>query len=276
MYCDYHVHSAYSDDSTYPMEDVVKDAIKKGINEICFCDHVDYGIKADWSEGKPVQYRMGMPLMNVNYPNYFDELEFLQNKYGKDISIKKGLEFGIQLHTIEKYQKLFNIYDLDFVLLSCHQINDKEFWNGEFQKGKTQLEYNREYYEEILNIISKYKDYSVLAHLDLIVRYDEKGAINFDCVKDIIEKILKQVIQDGKGIEVNTSCHRYGLKDLTPSLDILKMYQSLGGKIITMGSDSHKPEHLGAYINETKRILKNLGFSHYCTFERMKPKYYEL
>ena len=38
MYFDYHLHSEYSDDSTYPMEDVVKDAIKMGLEEICFTD----------------------------------------------------------------------------------------------------------------------------------------------------------------------------------------------------------------------------------------------
>ena len=47
MFCDYHVHSRYSDDSCYPMEDCVKDAIDMGMDEICFCDHVDYGVKLD-------------------------------------------------------------------------------------------------------------------------------------------------------------------------------------------------------------------------------------
>mgnify|MGYP000152258909 CR=1 FL=1 len=51
MYSDYHVHTNYSDDSTYLMEDVIKDAIKMKMDEICFTDHVDYGIKKDWDEG---------------------------------------------------------------------------------------------------------------------------------------------------------------------------------------------------------------------------------
>ena len=46
--------------------------------------------------------------------------------------------------------------------------------------------------------------------------------------------------------------------------------------IITIGSDSHKPEHLGAYINEAKELLKELGFEYYCTFEKMKPIYHKL
>jgi len=47
-------------------------------------------------------------------------------------------------------------------------------------------------------------------------------------VKEIITEILKKVIQDGKGIEVNTSSHRYGLKDLTPSRAISKLCKELG------------------------------------------------
>ena len=50
MFCDYHVHTEYSDDSCYLMEDVIRDAIVLGIKEICFTDHVDYGIKLDWDD----------------------------------------------------------------------------------------------------------------------------------------------------------------------------------------------------------------------------------
>ena len=94
------------------------------------------------------------------------------------------------------------------------------------------------------------------------------------CVSSGID--AKIVIKDGKGIEVNTSSHRYDLVDLTPSRDILKLYKELGGNIITIGSDSHKREHLGAYIKETKTELKKLGFEYYCTFEKMKPVFHTL
>ena len=95
-------------------------------------------------------------------------------------------------------------------------------------------------------------------------------------IKFILEIILKIVIEDGKGIEINTSSHRYGLKDSTPSRDILNLYKELGGKIITIGSDSHKPEHLGAYIDEAKELLKEIGFDSFCTFEKMKPSFHQL
>lgn len=270
MFCDYHVHTHYSDDSEYQMDDVIQDAVKMKMDEICITDHVDYGIKVDVEDHHKYPHK----LLNVDYPRYFQDIERLQELY--PISIKKGMEFGMQTHTIDQYQKLFDSYPFDFIILSCHQVNDLEFWTQDFQKGKSQKEYYERYYQEILNVIQVYKDYSVLGHLDLIVRYDLQGYYPFENVKDIVTRILKTVIEDGKGIEVNTSSHRYGLKDMTPSLDILKLYKELGGKIITIGSDSHQKEHLGAYIEETKDVLRNLGYQYYCTFDHMQPLFHQL
>ena len=277
MKTDYHVHTAFSDDSNYDMEQVIQDAIKLNIDELCFTDHVDYGIKKDWDEGE-ISYRehSNEPFANVDYPKYYETIMKLQSKYKNQITIKLGLEFGIQRHTIEKYESLFSRYPFDFIILSVHQVIDQEFWTNDFQKGKTQDEYVMEYYNEILYLVKHYKNYSVLGHLDLINRYDPQGPYPFEKIKPILTEIFNIVINDNKGIEINTSSHRYGLTDLTPSKDILKLYKELGGTIITIGSDSHKPEHLAAYIDETKDILKELGFSSFCTYNKMKPNYHKL
>ncbi len=283
MRADYHVHTEFSDDSEYPMESVIQDAIRKGLDEICFTDHVDYGIKNDYDDNDAIHYRKGipgepekMPVLNVNYPEYYKTFLSMKEKYKSQITLKLGLEFGMQRHTMEKYEKLFSRYPFDFILLSVHEVDDKEFWTQDYQKGKTQEEYNDGYYQELLYLVKHYHDYSVLAHMDLIVRYDKEGVYPFEKRKPILTEILKTVIKDGKGIEVNTSSHRYGLKDLTPSRDILRLYHELGGKIITIGSDSHKEEHLGAYIDETKEELKRLGFTQFTTFDKMRPVFHPL
>lgn len=59
-------------------------------------------------------------------------------------------------------------------------------------------------------------------------------------------------------------------------MEILKLYHELGGTIITLGSDSHKPEHLGAYMQEAKTILKALGFTKYCTYQNMQPIFHQI
>ena len=86
-----------------------------------------------------------------------------------------------------------------------------------------------------------------------------------------MEEILRLVIAKGKGIEVNTSCYRYKLPDLTPSRDILRLYRKLGGEIITIGSDAHTIPWIGWETKGTQEELKKLGFESVYTFEKMKP-----
>ena len=140
MFADYHVHTRYSDDSVYPMEAVVKDAIRRGLEEICITDHVDYGVKADWNSGQEILYRHGEPLANVDYPRYAAEIKRMQDLYGRQITIRMGMEFGVQTHTISQFTSLFRRYPFDFIILSIHQVEDKEFWTQDFQQGRTQRE----------------------------------------------------------------------------------------------------------------------------------------
>lgn len=276
MKTDYHVHTEYSDDSVYPMRDLIEDAIDLGVDEICLTDHVDYGVKHDWDEGVEIQYRHGEPLANADYPKLYDEYLRLSEEYKDQIKVRFGLEFGMQRHTIPQFEKLFARYPFDFILLSIHQVDDTEFWTGDFQKNRSQKEYNLRYYEELLYLTKHYKDYSVLAHLDLITRYDPLGPYPFEELRPILTEILKQVIQDGKGIEINSSNHRYGLSDMTPSREILRLYKDLGGRILTFGSDAHKKEHLFAYMPQTMAEAKKLGFTEFCTFEKMEPIFHPL
>lgn len=287
MYADYHLHCEYSDDSNEPMENQIQEAITLGLDEMCFTDHVDYGIKRDWDDPEGIIIRhavehgkeVDLVLANVNYPKYFEALNMYQKKYASSISIKKGLEFGIQSITVDAYEKLYASYqdDLDFILFSMHQVNNLEFWTQDFQKGKTQKEYNDEYYKEIYQTMQMFHHYSCLAHLDLMARYDENGIYPFENEKDIIAEILKYAIRDGKGIEINTSSWKYGLKDTQPSRAILKLYKDLGGKIITVGSDAHETKYLASHIKDAYAILKNeIEINEICTFDHMQPIFHKI
>ena len=59
-------------------------------------------------------------------------------------------------------------------------------------------------------------------------------------------------------------------------MEMYEAYHELGGKIVTIGSDSHKPEHLGAYVEEAKELLRSIGFSSFCTYEKMEPIFHSL
>ena len=67
-----------------------------------------------------------------------------------------------------------------------------------------------------------------------------------------------------------------GNPELTPSKEILKLYKELGGRILTIGSDSHAPDHLGTHIKEQLAVAKEIGFTEICTFEKMKPVFHKI
>lgn len=174
MFADYHIHTNFSHDSVYVMEEIVKKAIQDGIEELCFTDHVDYGV---------VAYH------DAFYDKYYKEFLRCKHLYKDQIVLKFGAEFGMQTHTIPLFEKDFEKNAFDFVILSCHQVDNKEFWNQEFQKGKTQEEYNLAYYQEILNVMKQYQGYSVLGHLDAIKRDDKAGIYPFEKTKNILTEI---------------------------------------------------------------------------------------
>lgn len=85
----------------------------------------------------------------------------------------------------------------------------------------------------------------MLGHLTLPLRYlNEKQGfhLTFDDFGAEVEEILRTLIQNGCGIELNTNRGSTPLPDAT----WLRLYRSLGGEIITLGSDAHTPDYVSA------------------------------
>lgn len=124
--------------------------------------------------------------------------------------------------------------------------------------------------------MKSYKNYSVLGHFDLIKRYDKEADYPDSNIMEIVEKIFEIVISEGKGLEINTSSYKYRMSDSMPSRALLKKFYDMGGRIVTIGSDAHDLVHMGDHMEETKMMLKEIGFTEFCTFEKQKPVFWPL
>ena len=116
-------------------------------------------------------------------------------------------------------------------------------------------------------------DFDVYGHIDYVVRYgpNKNQFYSYKKFSDIIDEILKKIISTGHGIEINTAGFKYRLGHPNPTEDIIKRYHELGGEIITIGSDGHKPEHLAYDFNKIPALLNSCGFDYYTVFEGRKP-----
>lgn len=138
-------------------------------------------------------------------------------------------------------------------------------------RGRTPDEYVPDYYQELLNVAKNFDGYESVAHLDLITRYDKRGAYPFEKIKPVIVDIFETLIKKEKAIEINTSSWKYGLPDTTPCREMLELYYEMGGKLLTIGSDSHNTEHMGEYVDRAKDIFKEIGFKEFHTYSHHKP-----
>jgi histidinol-phosphatase (PHP family) len=131
---------------------------------------------------------------------------------------------------------------------------------------------------ETLTDIRAIKDFDVLGHIDYIVRYGKEKEKYYSYTKfsDEIDEILKYLIAHGKGIELNTAGFKYGLGFCHPHPEILKRYCELGGEIITIGADGHKPEHIAYDFEKVAPILRECGFKYYTEFKERKPVFKQL
>ena len=86
-----------------------------------------------------------------------------------------------------------------------------------------------------------------------------------------IDAILKAVIKNGKALEINTSGYRQKIGRTMPDVDIIKRYKELGGELITLGSDSHFAEHVGAGIERGMQLALDCGFTSIALFQQREP-----
>ena len=251
---DYHIHTKFSGDSDASPVDYIKQAIKMQLEEICFTDHRDFDYPID--------------SFDLDIETYYQTIMALKKEYQDKIKIKWGIEIGLDLNYFQEINDLINQYPFDFVIGSIHVINHTEFYYGDFFKGLTKKQAHRRFFEETLKCVKTFDCFNVLGHLDYIMRYGpyDNKKVEHTKYQDIIDEIFKTLIDKNKGIEVNTSGYAVNGNCGFPNYNQVKRYFDLGGRIITIGTDSHAVDRIGQHVEDVKDNLKKIGFKEISTF----------
>lgn len=266
MLWDTHMHTQFSGDSEAEPISMIEQAIKLNLPGICITDHLDY------------DYPDEPELFLLDLKKYAFTVKRLQKQYAKQIPVRFGIELGLQPHLSQKHHDVLSMYDFDFVIGSSHVVHGVDPYYPAYYEGRTEQKAYREYFESILENIAAFDAFDVYGHIDYVVRYgpNKNADYNYEKYKDIIDEILKLLISKGKGIEINTAGFKYGLGHPNPTENILTRYHELGGEIITIGADAHKPEHIAYDFEKVPHILKSCGFEYYTVFCGRKPEYIRL
>lgn len=149
------------------------------------------------------------------------------------------MEIGILKGHFEEARRAVDSYPFDVIIGSFHCTRNDDMYRYDFAHadGPAELE---DFYTYMYECLKEFQDFDIAGHFSILDRYI--GTLyDYGAVEDQIDEILKLLINNGKGLEINTSSFKYGTGTWLPRRSILSRYLNLGGEILTFGSDAHNP-----------------------------------
>ena len=283
MLCDLHTHSCCSPDadSTATIEKMALCAGKLGIDHLTVTDHCDCNFWYREDETEYPEYQKPDSMMfgaRIYATESISRIAELKQRFP---GLLCGIELGQPLQQPEAAGCILAREELDMVIGSLHMNSGKpDFYMMQYKKMDSSEIYSLldSYFSELLEMCRQCS-FDVLAHLTYPMRYIEgECGISVDMKRydDIIREIFCTLRDNGKALEINTSGLRqpYGLT--FPHIGYIKLFRSLGGELITLGSDAHRLEDIGKGIEEGAALAREAGFRYAAVFKQRKPGLYKL
>ena len=263
---DGHNHTKhFSPDALQSIDELINEAKTKGFNRIGITEHYEIDYPED-----------GLNWM-FDLEEYRKEFENWRQKAGPDLELLMGIEFGYQTHVAEEIDKTAAMLPFDVVLLSNHLFRGKDFYVDRECYKLPKKELHKEYIGIMAEMCEKCNNFDIAAHYDYINRYTDKKSdfVTYDeCPKEF-DRFFEALISKEKALEINTKSiqkHRDGgFTRCLPDAAILNRYREMGGKLITLGSDSHFPGTFAVCFSDAVEYLKSLGFTETVYFKDRKP-----
>lgn len=249
---DSHIHTNISSDSDMKLEEVKSTMKTKNIGVI-LTEHMDLNYPDE-------------NMFKLDIDKYIESL-----KTHRSDNLLVGVEIGFDDNIwIEKCNEVASREEFDFILGATHIVDGIDLYEEDFYKNIVTGElYNIEsvynkYFNSMLNLIKNNTYFDSMAHIDYIARYAKRyysdSEIYYDKYKVIIDEILKELVSMEKAIEINT--RRIGEKGVGENLlKIYKKFKSLGGRFVTIGSDSHNKDSLALNFKYANEIAKEAGLT---------------
>ncbi len=268
---DLHVHSTCSGDGVSGLGEYARRARLLGLREVGFCEHVDLDPR-DRGYGylDPPHYDREMAAAQVMAPG---------------IRLRQGIELNFQSSLVELVRAWQEGHNWDCVILSVHLVDYDDGW-AMISESDTTAPYfathsERQayvpYFEELLRAAQSGLG-DVLGHFDLVKRFGvaHYGAFDPAAFEEEIRAVLRAAIDTGMGLEINTSGLRQLPGEPYPGLTVLRWYRELGGEVLTVGSDAHQVNDLGAGIGQALALARQAGFRAIATFEKRRVRWIDL
>ncbi len=259
---DTHMHTCRCGHATGTIEEYVAEAKRKGLAEMGMSDHLPFVTHRD------PQYTMDVSEL----PDYHKDMEEARARHAGTLSIKIGIEADYMQSATDKIAALLQQYPYDFVIGSVHFMKQPEGdWAfddpREIERWKKADvdEVYRNYYR-LLQGAAKAGIYDIMGHVDLVKKFGHRAQVD---LTELIRQTARVFAETGVTLEINTSGLRKPVKEIYPSVEVLKIYAEARVPIV-FGSDAHAPEDVGADFDKARDLALAAGYTEYRVFKQRK------
>lgn len=257
---DLHTHTDNSQDGNHSATYMAETAAQKGLAYLAFTDHceVDY-YYSDGFDKRALQ-------------SYF-EVSKAKSAFEGKLPILRGIELAQPHYIPELAEKIINMHKYDIVIGSIHNLRNQEdfyYWKN-FDSIDIEATMN-EYFDEIIAML-EWGNVDVCAHITYPFRYIFNAC---GYVEDInkyskkVDEILRLCAEKDIALEINMGGLKYPINRPSPDIETVKRYKELGGRFISVGSDSHYAERIGNGIDRAFEMAREAGFKCVACFDERK------
>lgn len=248
---DSHLHTNLSPDSHVPIDSYARQAVERGIAEICITDHVDF------EPGAPAYGYVPFEVRERTVR------EAAERWAGEGVAIRFGVEITYDSRHEAAIRDHLRAYQYDFVIGSVHVYADSPFHAsrvGGWVAGRRLAEIVAPYFDEVLAAIRSGL-FDTIGHLDFVKRYLVPYVTPADlaAAPELYEPLLRALVTTGTALEVNTSGLRQSPRETYPSEGVVRQFQVLGGTAVSAGSDAHDDQAFTSGLEEGYRVASTAG-----------------
>ncbi len=254
---DYHMHTPLCGHAVGEPDAYIAQARRVGLKEVGFSDHAPL---VAYHDPKYSMFPDQLPL-------YHRMMEETRARH-RDFTVKIGIEADFIPGFEEKTRAILEGYPYDFVLGSVHFIDNWAFDDPDQHvrwKDKDIDSVYRDYYD-LLRRSAASGLFDIMGHVDLVKKFGHRPAAD---LTDEVERTAQVFRAAGVTVEVNTSGLRKPVKEIYPSLGVLKVYRRHGVPI-TFSSDSHDPADVGRDYDKAAALAREAGYAEYNVFRARK------
>ena len=256
MFTDTHNHTShFSSDARMTAKELIDACKKLQMNGVSVTEHYEGDYPHDIGE-----------VQIFDIPEYIEAFKSWR-EYADGFPVYCGIELGYQKHLCSFYDDMIAKYSFDEVILSNHLYAGKDPYFFRECYEEDMLTVYRKYIEEMAEMAEKCNNYDIVGHYDYINRYApyEQPQIKYAQCPEEFDRFFSAIISKDKCLEINTrsvdKMRKKGFSDCLPDKEILARYYEMGGRNISLGSDSHGSETLCIHFQEVAEYLRSFGFT---------------